>query len=187
MIARLILIRHGQTDWNATGRWQGQADPPLNALGRAQAENAARELADRRIDALISSDLRRARETADIIAARLGLNVQLEPRLREINLGDWQGLYTDEIERRWPHDKQQWHDAPLSVRPPHGETIEELAARVITAADAIARRYANRTVGIVAHELPIAVIITRTAGLPLARLRDHVPANAAWREVAWTV
>lgn len=187
MITHLILIRHGQTDWNAAGRWQGQADPPLNALGRAQAENAARELADRRIAALISSDLRRARETADIIGGQLGLAVTIEPRLREINLGDWQGLYTDEIERRWPREKQQWHDAPLSARPPNGETIEELAARVSAAADDIARQYANRTVGIVAHELPIAVIITRTAGIPLARLRDHVPANAAWREVTWTV
>jgi len=185
MTTRLILIRHGQTEWNAAGRWQGQADPPLNAIGRAQAERAAGELAAQHIDALISSDLRRARETADVLAARLGLRVQLEPRLREINLGDWQGLYTDEIDRRWPREKQQWHAAPLSVRPPHGETIDELAARVLAAVDDLARQYANQRIALVAHELPIAVIITQAAGRPLAELRAHIPPNAAWREVDW--
>lgn len=185
MTTRLILIRHGQTDWNATGRWQGQADPPLNAAGRAQAAETVGELQDKGLRALISSDLRRARETADILAVWLGLSVQPEPRLREINLGDWQGLYTDEIERRWPREKQLWHTSPLAVRPPNGETIEELAARVIAAADAIARQYADQTVGVVAHELPIAVIVTRALGRPLAQLRDYVPANAAWREIDW--
>jgi broad specificity phosphatase PhoE len=181
----LILIRHGQTEWNATSRWQGQADPPLNAVGHEQAQHTAQELSGQKIDVLISSDLKRARETAEIIAATLSLEVRFEPRLREINLGDWQGLYSTEIRARWPQEVEAWHDSPLSVRPPHGETIAELADRVLKAVEDIAQHYPQQRVGIVAHELPIAVITTHAAGIPLAELRQHIPPNAAWREVEW--
>ncbi|HLF25026.1 MAG TPA: histidine phosphatase family protein [Anaerolineae bacterium] len=182
----LILIRHGQTDWNATGRWQGQADPPLNAAGRAQAHQTALELQAQRLDVLVSSDLRRARETAEIIAAAINRDVILEPRLREVNLGEWQGLYSDDIRARWPGEMQLWLDMPLAARPPNGESIQELAARVLAAVDELAARYPDRRVGLVAHELPIAVIVTHAAGVPLARLRQHIPANAAWQLVEWS-
>ena len=182
---RLILIRHGQTDWNATGRWQGQADPPLNDLGRTQARHTAQELVSQDIDVLISSDLARASETAQIIGAAIGLPVQLEPRLREINLGDWQGLYSDEIRARWPREMKTWIESPLAIRPPHGESIRELADRVWAAVAELVVRYPDQRVGIVAHELPIASIIVRASGVPLAQLREHIPRNAAWREVMW--
>ncbi len=184
-MVRLTLIRHGQTDWNATGRWQGQADPALNEAGREQARQTARELRAQNIDALISSDLRRARETAEIIAEELGLRVVLEPRLREVNLGDWQGLYSDEIRARWLSEMQMWLEQPLAIRPPNGESIRELAERVRAAVHDIAARYPDKRVGIVAHELPIAVIMIHTAGIPLDQLRTHIPPNAAWREVEW--
>lgn len=182
---QLTLIRHGQTEWNATGRWQGQADPPLNDKGRAQARRTAAELKDQHIDMLISSDLLRAHQTAEIIGSALALSVELEPRLREVNLGDWQGLYSDEIGARWPAEMRQWLESPLSIRPPHGESIRELADRVLAAVKDIATRHAGRRVGIVAHELPIAVIATQVAGVPLERLREHIPPNAAWRTVDW--
>jgi broad specificity phosphatase PhoE len=181
--ARLILIRHGQTEWNATGRWQGQADPPLNDLGRAQARQTAQELISHDIDVLISSDLARARETAEIIGVAIGLPVQLEPRLREINLGDWQGLYSDEIRARWPDEMKTWIESPLAIRPPHGESIRELAARVWAAVDDLVTRYPDKCVGIVAHELPIASIIVHTSGIPLERLREYIPRNAAWHVI----
>ncbi len=126
----LVLIRHGQTDWNATGRWQGQADPPLNDVGRAQARLTALELREQKLESLISSDLLRARETAEIIGRALGLEVHLEPRLREVNLGDWQGLYSDEIRARWPEQMKLWLEQPLATRPPNGESIRDLADRV---------------------------------------------------------
>jgi broad specificity phosphatase PhoE len=182
---RLILIRHGQTDWNATGRWQGQADPPLNDTGRAQARQIALQLISQSIDVLISSDLARARETAKIIGAVIGLPVQLEPRLREINLGDWQGLYSDEIRARWPHEMETWIESPLAIRPPHGESIRELADRVWAAVADIVARYPNQRLSIVTHELPIASLIVRHLGLPLAELRAHIPRNAAWHMIEW--
>lgn len=183
--ARLILIRHGQTEWNATGRWQGQADPPLNVVGRAQAQATALELMSQHIDVLISSDLTRARETAEIIGASIGLPVSLEPRLREINLGEWQGLFSDEIRARWPDEMKRWIESPLVIRPPNGETIHELADRVLTAVRDITAQYSDRTIGLVAHELPIAVITTHAAGIPLEYVREKILPNAAWREVVW--
>jgi broad specificity phosphatase PhoE len=88
----LLLVRHGETDWNAERRWQGHADVPLNERGRDQAERLAEELENARVDAVYSSDLSRARETAEIVGARLGVPVVLDPALREIDVGSREGL-----------------------------------------------------------------------------------------------
>jgi probable phosphoglycerate mutase len=101
LVTRLLLIRHGQSEWNADGRWQGQADPPLTDLGRHQAAHAARNLGT--VDAIVTSDLQRASETALIISEVLGVGpVVLEPGLRERDAGEWSGLTRAEIERDWP-------------------------------------------------------------------------------------
>src|SRR5688572_19392365 len=89
---RLLLLRHGQSTWNADGRWQGQADPPLSPLGEEQARDAARRLAPGQFSRVLASDLRRARQTAEILADALRLPVEVDPDLREIDVGDWQGL-----------------------------------------------------------------------------------------------
>lgn len=98
---RVLLVRHGQSEWNADGRWQGQADPPLTDLGRHQALHASRSLGV--VDAIAASDLQRAAETATIISGELGVGpVVLDPDLRERHAGEWQGLTRAEIERDWP-------------------------------------------------------------------------------------
>ena len=100
-MTRVLLVRHGQSEWNADGRWQGQADPPLTELGRQQAFHAARNLGV--VDAIVASDLRRAADTAMIISEALGVGpVVLEPGLRERDAGEWSGLTRAEIERDWP-------------------------------------------------------------------------------------
>jgi len=101
---RLLLIRHGESTWNAQSRWQGQADPPLSPFGERQAEDAIPRLSEvATITAVWTSDLVRARRTGELIAKRLGLGgVNEEPRLRERDVGAWSGLTRDEIERRWP-------------------------------------------------------------------------------------
>jgi broad specificity phosphatase PhoE len=103
-MTRLLLVRHGESTWNAQSRWQGQADPPLSPLGERQAEEAAESLAEvASITAVWTSDLARARRTAEIIAARLGIDVvRDEPRLRERDVGSWSGLTREQIEERWP-------------------------------------------------------------------------------------
>jgi probable phosphoglycerate mutase len=100
-MTRVLLVRHGQSEWNAEGRWQGQADPPLTDLGRQQAHHGARSLGV--VDALVASDLQRATETAMIISGSLGVGpLVLEPGLRERDAGEWSGLTRAEIERDWP-------------------------------------------------------------------------------------
>jgi len=179
----LVLIRHGQTDWNVEGRWQGQADPPLNDRGREQARRVAEYQSQFGFAALYSSDLRRAMETAQIIGAEMGLSVIPEPRLREINLGKWQGMLSANIQAQYPDEFRCWHESPLTAHPPDGEDISTLAVRVLEAINEIIARYPKRRIGLVAHELPIAIVLCRSAGLGLEHLRDMIPENGAWSEV----
>jgi probable phosphoglycerate mutase len=122
---RLLLVRHGESTWNAVSRWQGQADPPLSPFGERQAEDAGARLAEiATITAVWASNLVRARRTGDLIARHLGIaQVREEPRLRERDVGAWSGLTRDEIEERWP--------GYLAARrsPPDFEGDDELLAR----------------------------------------------------------
>jgi broad specificity phosphatase PhoE len=179
----IVLIRHGQTDWNVEGRWQGHADPPLNEFGRQQARLLVPEMREAGLTALYSSDLRRALETAEIIAAELHLVVIPEPRLREIDLGQWQGMLADEIEERYLEAYLRWHESPLTVRPPGGEDIQTLANRVLECANEILGRHPEQRVGLVSHELPIAVIMCRSLGLDLNHFREFIPRTGTWHEV----
>jgi broad specificity phosphatase PhoE len=149
-MARLLLVRHGESTWNATGRWQGWADPPLSDLGRAQAEAAAPAAAP--VDAVVSSDLQRARETATIIVAALELDgeVHVEPGLRERDVGDFTGLTRAEIEERWPGVLAQGN-ASIARDPRFGETVEALAERVDAALRSLASTYAGQRVVVVTH------------------------------------
>ncbi len=128
-IRRLLLLRHGQSVWNAEGRWQGQADPPLSALGELQAVEAARRLAGNAFSGVVASDLLRARRTAEIIAGELGFgDVRLEADLREIDVGDWTGLTRQEIHAGWPGMLAAWSEGRVPSTP-GGETRVHLAER----------------------------------------------------------
>jgi probable phosphoglycerate mutase len=125
-MTRVLLVRHGQSEWNAEGRWQGQADPPLTDLGRAQAHHAARALGT--VDAIVSSDLQRAAETAAILAGELGVGpLVIDPDLRERDAGEWSGLTRAEIDRDWPGYLAD--DGPERRRPPGWEPDDALVAR----------------------------------------------------------
>jgi probable phosphoglycerate mutase len=139
-MATILIARHGETEWNRVGRWQGWADPPLNELGRAQARDLAAQLADVPFDAVYSSDLRRAQETAVIVAAPHGVPVEVDPELREIDVGSWSGLTKDEIRDRFPDGSR-----------PDGETHEQHSARVRDAVIRIARANIGRTILLVSH------------------------------------
>jgi len=139
-VTTILLARHGETDWNREGRWQGWADPPLNATGRAQARELAEQLRSTPFDAVYSSDLQRARETADILAEPHGVPVVVDRDLREIDIGSWSGLTRAEIAERFPD----------GVRP-DGETHEQQAARVRAAVSRIARDHPGERVLIVGH------------------------------------
>jgi len=134
-VIRLILARHGETAWNAEGRYQGQADVPLNETGRRQAAALAQRLAAEGVHAIYASDLQRAWETATTIAEPHGLPVRPEPRLREIDFGAWDGLTYSEIGQRYPKALAAWEANPLSAGPPGGENLSRVTARVRAALD----------------------------------------------------
>jgi broad specificity phosphatase PhoE len=123
----LVLIRHGQTDWNVEERFQGQLDIPLNAVGYSQAEALNRQFAEMQFDTAYSSPLRRAIETARIIA---GSRIQSDPRLTEIHHGSWQGKTKQEIAEQWPDQWEEWTKDPLSFTAPGGESPESLRTRI---------------------------------------------------------
>jgi broad specificity phosphatase PhoE len=152
MTTTVYLIRHGETDWNLEGRWQGHADVPLNDLGRRQASLVARRLQAEgvRFDAIYSSDLARAYQTAWEIGAAVRVAVQLLPPLREIDLGSWSGLKYDEIRAHFPTEIaliEQGQDIPRGG----GETIAAMQRRVVGAVDAIAAHHSGETLALVTH------------------------------------
>lgn len=129
----LLVVRHGESAWNAQGRWQGQADPELSALGEAQAARAAEALSALNVDRVVSSDLKRARRTAEIIAGRLELaEPGYDGGLREIDVGEWTGLTRPQIEARWPNLLRSWAEGKLEATP-GGEPLTALRARITEA------------------------------------------------------
>lgn len=136
----ILIARHGETDWNREGRWQGWADEPLNDTGRAQARELAEQLRADPFDAVYSSDLQRAHETAVIVAEPHGMPVLVDPGLREIDIGSWSGLTHDEIRERYPDGAR-----------PDGETHEQHAERVRAAVTRIARAHPSDRILIVTH------------------------------------
>jgi broad specificity phosphatase PhoE len=148
---RFILIRHAESSWNACGRWQGHADPPLSGRGRAQAELLARELAGQPIDVLLASDLIRATQTAEIVGEMLGLKPVLDARLRELNVGDWAGLTRTEIARRDPETLARFEAGDPDVLAGGGESRGQIRARVRACARQLGREHAGRLVAVVSH------------------------------------
>ena len=169
----LLLARHGQSDWNAARRWQGFADRPLTERGRAQAAELAERLADIALDAVYSSDLKRARETAEKVARVQGLDGTTEPRLREVNVGSWEGLTREEAEQRFPEGFARWRAGGTGWD--DGETYGEMSKRVLAAVDDIARRHNGGRVLIVAHGGPIRAIHAAALGFDVEAYRRIRP------------
>jgi 2,3-bisphosphoglycerate-dependent phosphoglycerate mutase/probable phosphoglycerate mutase len=130
-LSHLILLRHGETDWNAALRLQGHRDIPLNEQGVQQAEAAAPSVAALEPDVIVASDLRRAQRTAAPVAAITGLPVGSDPRLRETSLGDWEGLTREEVVQGWPGMWEQWRASSADYAPPNGESRSQVADRAI--------------------------------------------------------
>jgi probable phosphoglycerate mutase len=131
---QVLLLRHGRTEWNATGRFQGQTESKLDAIGRAQAEGAAIAVAPMKPDAIVSSDLTRALDTAHVVAAECGLEVAVDARLREIHLGAWEGLTRAEARTQYADEYARWQ-AGEDARRGGGETYAEVGARCLAVID----------------------------------------------------
>jgi alpha-ribazole phosphatase len=178
MTITLSLIRHGQTQWNAEGRYTGQSDIPLNDVGREQARQLVKQLKENPPDVIFSSDLKRAEETAAIIANRIKVTVHVDRRLREINQGVWEGMHFDEIKMRYAEEFAARVANPLEVAPPGGETIGQVQERVLSAVAEIMRTNRGSHVAIVAHGLVLALIKAQFENYPISQIWDLIPSNA---------
>lgn len=184
MTCIVLLVRHGETDWNRDLRWQGHADPPLNELGRSQAGELAAQLAGVPVAAIYSSDLRRATETAAIVAAAKGLDVRALASLREVDVGSWSGLTQAETEERYPDGLRRWRDGIHGWD--GGETIEAMAGRVVAAVREIGAAHPGEHVLVVTHGGPIRAVHAAAAGTSWAEQRrlERVVANCAVSRIA---
>lgn len=165
-LARLLFVRHGQTDFNAEGRMQGHLDSHLTELGLAQARAIGPTLAEQGPNLLLSSDLSRAARTADEIGQACGLPVKLDSRLRETDLGEWQGLTVAEVAEQWPGALDTWR-ADSSWAPPGGESRVTVAARAVPLIDELEREYAAdppTTVLLCSHGGVIAALVCALLG-----------------------
>jgi broad specificity phosphatase PhoE len=161
-MTQLLLVRHGQSEWNALGRWQGRADPPLTDLGRQQAFHAAARIGS--VDLICASPLERALHTARIISEQLGVGpVVVLPDLAERDAGEWQGLTRAEIEQQWPGY------LATGRRPPGYEDQDELVARAHGALDCIAAEYDGAEILVLTHGGFINAV-EQAAGLPWERM-----------------
>ena len=176
---RLILLRHGRTEWNAQRRFQGQADPPLDETGLTQAREVAGLIAALRPDLLVSSDAQRAMQTAEVVGAAVGLPVTPLAALRERSLGHWEGLTREEVAERYPDEYADWL-AGRDVSRRGGESRPEVARRARDAFDAL-------------PEVPVTVAVTHSAtamslcasllGLDLSLQMIGPLANCHWTEL----
>ena len=170
----LLLVRHGETDWNREGRFQGHADPPLNDLGRRQAAELAAALANEEVTAVYTSPLRRAFETAELIASARGLSPVPVEALREVDVGSWQALTRAEVEGRFPQQFRRWIEYGRGWD--DGETYEEMGERVIAAFRELAARHEGERIMGVTHGGPIRAVLALAAGIGHAEARQRGPA-----------
>ncbi len=181
---RLYCARHGESAFNAEGRVQGQLDTPLSDRGRQQSEALATVLASEPMDAIVASPLRRARETADAVSTALGLSVEFDPRLAEINAGVFQGLVWSEIAARYPDAAARWKSGDPDFVIPEGESRRTLMRRGRAAFEAI-RSAGHQHVAVIAHGGLIASALKALLEIP-AELHPFAFYNGAVSRLEWS-
>jgi 2,3-bisphosphoglycerate-dependent phosphoglycerate mutase len=160
----LYCVRHGESLYNAEGRVQGQSDVALSEFGRSQSAAVAEALAEKSLDALYSSPLRRAMETAEVVARRTGLPIQTDPRLKEVNAGIFQDRLRADLQREFPEELSRWTSEDLDYVIPGGESRRQLIARGRAALEAIARENLQH-VAVIAHGRLLTVALKNLVGL----------------------
>ena len=165
----ILLVRHGQTEWNREERFRGQIDVPLNAIGERQAAALAERLAVFPVAAIYTGPLQRAARTGQICAERLGLRAQALPGLLHLHFGQWQGLSPAEVAASQPDLYQQWITAPASVRFPGGESLADMQQRALSALETVVAKHPGETVVLVAHLAVNRALLCALLGLDLNR------------------
>ena len=185
---RIIAVRHGETDWNASARIQGQRDIALNAKGHWQASRAAQALADagETVAAVYSSDLARAHETAHHIANAMELDVLTDPRLRERGFGEYEGSTFAELEQQWPQETARWRARDAHWAPPGGESLTALGERVLAATQSLAERHPNEQIVLVAHGGVLDMMYRIATRQGVDAERNWALGNASINRLLWS-
>jgi ribonuclease H / adenosylcobalamin/alpha-ribazole phosphatase len=179
-----LLLRHGQTEMSVQGRFAGRGDIPLTSAGVQQAAAAAKRLAGREIDLVVSSPLQRAADTANAVAAAAAVPLVVDDNLAETDFGAWEGLTFAAVVARWPAELAAWQ-GDAAIAPPGGESFAAVATRVNKALDRLLADHAGQTVVVVSHVTPIKTLVCRAVlAPPAAMFRMHLDV-ASLCEAAW--
>jgi alpha-ribazole phosphatase len=166
---RLLLVSHAQTEWTDQGIFQGHTDIPLNERGRRQAHALQNHLAPEKFDAIVASDLRRATETAAILALPHAMSVATDPRLREMNFGEWEGLTYADIQQAYPAALAAWRENPIQMGPPQGEHLGDVEGRLQRFVRDLERHSQESTILLVAHRGSLRTLLCILLSLPVER------------------
>ena len=169
-MTKVIFIRHGQTEWNVTGRYQGQSDVKLTEEGRKQAEKLADNFPVAKVDAVYASDLCRAMVTAETIANKFGLKVQAEPAFRELSFGDWEGLTYQQIVDKWEDAMANFLQHPDILEIPGGERFPAVQKRAETRLNELVKEHDGQTIVVVAHGAVLRTLLAAALHMPLQYL-----------------
>lgn len=183
-MTRLLLIRHGETDYNLNRRYCGFSNPPLNAFGISQAETLAKQLKDFDVAGVYSSDLLRATQTAEILFPKH--QIKTMPGLREYNFGIFENLTYEEIIKAHPKLYRAWINSPSSVLLPGGEGFEEFKKRVYSALSVIISLNRNKTIAVVTHSGPIRLILCKALDRGLEKFWEVGPGNATFSLIEYS-
>jgi broad specificity phosphatase PhoE len=192
-MTRIVLVRHGQTEWNRFERVRGRADIALDATGRAQAEaTGQRVAAELQPAAVYCSPLQRALHTAQAIASRLSQEPQIDQGLVDMDFGDWQGLTGPEVEQRWPEAAAAWIKAPDRVSFPGGESLPQVLERCSAALGTLIERHREQTIAAVAHTVVNRVLLCFVLGIDVSNYwrigQDTCAINVfTWRDQAFYI
>lgn len=185
-MTRILAIRHGETTWNVDSRIQGQLDIGLNDLGRRQAERAALHLADEGLDAIYSSDLKRAHDTAQALARRSGAALRTDAGLRERCFGVFEGRTFAQIDAQWPELALRWKRREPDFGAPGGETLVEFYARCVAAASRLAAAHAGQTIALVTHGGVLDCLYRAATRVELNAPRTWTIGNTSINRLLWT-
>jgi len=186
MNTHILLMRHGETQWNKSERFRGTYDIPLNENGQAQAKILAQALRDKNITMACTSPLSRAVETAQISLADRDIEILANDKLTDIDYGDWTGLTKSEVMQRWPEEYDVWSTRPALAEIPGGESLSKLFDRSCTFMDEISKRYKGHTVAIIAHRVINKLLILGAMGRSLNKFSSIIQDNCCINELEFT-
>ena len=182
-MTEIIIIRHGETEWNKTGRFQGHSDVPLSEEGRAQAEALGKNLVVDHVDAIYASDLTRAMETAAPLAERFGLPVIPDPQLRELNFGAWEGRNFNDVNAENPDAMKNFYNDPEQANIPDSENFTDFQRRVAGRVREIAAQERGKRIVIVSHGASIRILLANLLSMPIRSIWHLSQLNTAVNKI----